>query len=77
MNATGSKTPSMPVVQETPPAVPAGPVAEQVKKEKKTNPWNEHVKKFRVAHPDVSFKECLQRAKLTYKKKDMSEKVQV
>ena len=46
-------------------------------KKKKTNrkgnvenlkPWMSHVKQFRVAHPGMSYKECLKEAKNTYKK---------
>lgn len=40
----------------------------EIAKEKKPNPWREHVKKYRLDHPGVSFKECLQKAKETYKK---------
>jgi hypothetical protein len=46
----------------------------KVKKEKKErkprgpNKWSQHVQKFRAAHPEYSFKECLQHAKLTYSK---------
>ena len=40
----------------------------EIAKENKPNPWREHVKKYRLDHPGVSFKECLQKAKETYKK---------
>lgn len=30
--------------------------------------WNEHVAKFRKAHPNLSFKQCLTQARLSYKK---------
>ena len=33
------------------------------------NPWIEHVAKFRAAHPELSYKDVLIQAKLTYKKK--------
>jgi hypothetical protein len=33
------------------------------------NPWIEHVAKFRAAHPELSYKQVLAQAKLTYKKK--------
>ena len=39
-----------------------------VKKEKKPNAWLIHVKKHRADNPDMSYKQCLQQAKLTYKK---------
>jgi hypothetical protein len=32
------------------------------------NSWLEHVKKYRQKHPNLSYKECLQKAKTTYKK---------
>ena len=32
------------------------------------NSWLEHVKQFRQQHPSLSYKECLQEAKITYKK---------
>jgi hypothetical protein len=36
---------------------------------KPPNVWNTHVNTFRTAHPDLSFKEVLQQAKGTYKRK--------
>ena len=44
------------------------PKKEVAKKEKKPNQWLIHVKKYREEHPDTPYKECLQKAKLTYKK---------
>jgi len=38
------------------------------KKDKKSNAWLEHVKKYRADNPDTSYKECLQKAKISYKK---------
>lgn len=35
----------------------------------KPNPWNKHVREFRLEHPHLSFKEVLEKAKLTYHKK--------
>lgn len=31
------------------------------------NPWLEHVKQYRAAHPNLSYKECLKAAKSSYK----------
>lgn len=31
------------------------------------NPWLEHVKNFQKANPNLSYKECLSKAKQTYK----------
>ena len=31
-----------------------------------TNPWIKHVEEFRAKHPNMSYKEVLQRAKSTY-----------
>jgi hypothetical protein len=39
-----------------------------VKKARASNSWLIHVKKYREDNPDTSYKECLQKAKLTYKK---------
>ena len=39
-----------------------------VKKEKKPNLWNAHVKAFRAAHPELSFKQALKDAGATYEK---------
>jgi hypothetical protein len=36
--------------------------------EYKLNKWNKHVKEFKAAHPELSFKQVLQQAKLTYSK---------
>ena len=33
------------------------------------NPWLKHVAKYRDKHPKLSYKECLQKAMKTYKKK--------
>jgi hypothetical protein len=33
------------------------------------NQWLEHVAKFRASHPELSYKQVLTQAKLTYKKK--------
>lgn len=44
------------------------PKVEVAKKVKKPNAWLIHVKKYRSEHPDTPYKECLQKAKLTYKK---------
>ena len=35
-------------------------------KTKKANPWLTHVKQFREKNPEMSYKEVLQKAKLTY-----------
>lgn len=35
-------------------------------KTKKVNPWLVHVKSFRAKNPEMSYKEILQKAKLTY-----------
>jgi hypothetical protein len=40
-----------------------------VKKERAPNPWMVHVKAFRAANLSLSYKEVLQKAKETYKKK--------
>jgi hypothetical protein len=37
-------------------------------KKKPANNWIDHVKSFREAHPDVSYKDALKQAKETYKK---------
>jgi hypothetical protein len=31
------------------------------------NPWLAHLKKFRMAHPSMSYKECMSAAKASYK----------
>ena len=36
--------------------------------EKKLNKWMEHLKKVRQANPGLSLKECMKKAKETYKK---------
>jgi len=41
------------------------------KKPFKPTAWNMHVAEFRKAHPELSFKEVLQQAKLTYKKEEV------
>lgn len=46
----------------TPP--PSSPVE---KKEKKENAWVSHVRTYRDANPEVSYKEALKNAKSTYK----------
>jgi len=33
------------------------------------NPWLTHLLAFRKAHPNLSFTDCMKKAKLTYKKK--------
>ena len=38
-------------------------------KTKKSNPWIDHVRKFRLDHPDLSYREAIQQAKHSYKKK--------
>ena len=38
----------------------------ETKKTKKSNPWLVHVKSFRAKNPEMSYKEILQKAKLTY-----------
>lgn len=38
-------------------------------KKKTTNPWMEHVKKVRKENKKLSFKDCLKKAKKSYKKK--------
>jgi hypothetical protein len=30
--------------------------------------WQEHLKKFRAEHPKFSYKQCMQKAKETFKK---------
>jgi hypothetical protein len=35
---------------------------------RKPNPWIAHLKAFRAKHPGMSYKECMKKAKLTYKK---------
>jgi len=37
-------------------------------KKKPSNNWIDHVKSFREAHPEVSYKDALKQAKETYKK---------
>jgi hypothetical protein len=39
-----------------------------VPKVKKNNKWFDHVKKYRAEHPDMKYKDCLTKAKETYKK---------
>lgn len=39
-----------------------------IPKVKKNNNWFDHVKKFRADHPDMKYKDCLIKAKETYKK---------
>ena len=58
------------VEEEGPPvdATTTQPVPKKPKTEPKINPWNLHVAQFRKSNPEYSFKECLQKAKLTYKK---------
>lgn len=78
MNVFGSITPpkKQPMTTQGPEKIDMAPYVEKEKeiaKEKKPNPWREHVKKYRLDHPGVSFKECLQRAKETYKKVDANE----
>ena len=35
-----------------------------------SNSWMDHVKKFRAKHPKMPYKEVLQKAKASYKKKE-------
>lgn len=42
---------------------------EEVKSSKKLNPWMSHLAKVRKANPSLSLKECMVKAKETYKKK--------
>ena len=35
----------------------------------KLKPWFDHLMAYRKAHPKMSLKECMMKAKLTYKKK--------
>lgn len=44
------------------------PKSKTESKDKKVNPWIEHLMKFKKDHPTLSFKECIQQAKLSYKK---------
>lgn len=50
----------------------AKPVQEKAEdvppKKKPSNNWIDHVKTFREAHPEVSYKDALKQAKETYKK---------
>ena len=41
----------------------------EVKSSKKSNPWMTHLSKVRKANPKLSLKECMTKAKETYKKK--------
>ena len=41
---------------------------EPVKKDKTPSAWMTHVRKYRDEHPDISWKECLQQSKASYKK---------
>ena len=36
-----------------------------------TNPWLEHVKQYRQAHPEISYKEALKEASKTYNKQEI------
>lgn len=45
-----------------------GSGTEDSPKKKPANNWIDHVKSFREAHPDVSYKDALKQAKETYKK---------
>ena len=38
------------------------------------NPWLSHVKKYHKKHPKLTYKECLQKAKRTYKSKKIKQK---
>ena len=40
-----------------------------------TNPWMEHVKRFRAKNPNLEYKECLKRAKKSYKATGGAKKV--
>ena len=51
-------------VEESKPAE----TTESSPKKKPANNWIDHVKAFREAHPDVSYKDALKQAKETYKK---------
>lgn len=44
-------------------------MAKPKNKTKKTNPWMEHVKKVRKENKSLSFKDCLKKAKKSYKNK--------
>ena len=43
-------------------------VVEPKQKVKTPSAWMVHVRKYREEHPDISWKECLQQAKASYKK---------
>lgn len=44
-------------------------MTDKVKSSKKSNPWMMHLSKVRKANPNLSLKECMTKAKETYKKK--------
>lgn len=49
--------------------VQVGPPTTPTKKEVKRNAWLDHVKAYRATHSELSYKEVLEKAKVTYTKK--------
>lgn len=66
--------PSLPVPETvvepavTPGEVPATPAPVKKKSKRPPTAWQKHVTAFRLANPELSFKDCLKGAKETYVK---------
>jgi hypothetical protein len=59
--------PTQPIPKKAKAEKPPKEEAPQPKTDRKTNAWINHVREYRAANPDVSYKQAMVNAKATYK----------